>query len=170
MMINRTAICNQIRKIHFEIKQRKSIFYYQMAHCNRKIILDLIFKNMKWNINIFFKPNSVKIRREQNSSLFISVYQPFPITLFSITQSFTKCSFKLSLIFSSDLRTIHPRRFKSPKSTSDYFRSLQLFKFLKLINGHLLATKPYLLFLQTGHFSNLQNWSEKCYLFFFHCQ
>ena len=121
MMINKTTLCNEIRTIHFEIKQRKTIFCFQMTRCNRKIILEIIFKNMKWNINIFFKPNSVKIRREQTHSLFISVYQPFPIPPFPIAQSLAKCSFKSSLKFSSDLRIIHPRIFKSPKIPSDSF-------------------------------------------------
>ena len=132
-----------------------------MTHCNKKVIVELIFKNMKWNVNIFFKPNSVKIRTEQNSSLFINVYQPFSIIHFPIAQSFAKGLFKYSLNSSSDLKTTRPRRFKSPKSTSDYFRSLQLFKFLKSISGQLLVTKPYVLFLQTGHLSNLQNFSER---------
>ena len=90
----------------------------------------------------------------------------FPNNFF-IAQIAAMGSFKLSLNVLPDLRTTNPRRFKSPKSTSDYFRSLQLFKFLKSRSGYLLATKPYLLFLQTGHFSNLKNRSEKCYLFFF---
>ena len=124
MMINKTTLCNEIRTMHFEIKQRKTIFCFQMTRSNRKIILEIIFKNMKRNINIFFKPNSVKIRREQTHSLFISVYQPFPISLFPISHFFAKCLFKSSLIFSSDLRSIHPRRFKQPKSTSYSFRSL----------------------------------------------
>ena len=122
-----------------------------MTHGNRKLILELIFKSMKWIINIFFKPNSVKIRRKK----YFFIHQCLPTFTnnpFSIAQSYAKGSFKSSLNIWLYLMTTHPRRFKAPKDTVDSFRSLQLFQFLKSISGHLLATKSYLFFYKQDIF------------------
>ena len=80
--------------------------------------------------------------------MIISVYQPFPLTIFIDSTKFAKGSFKILFNLLFDLRTIHARIFKSLNTTWDSCSSLQNILFLVSINGHLLATIPYLLFEQ----------------------